>query len=258
MPGRNKLIGLYQSDDNQRSASGYAFDGNGDATTYGGGTLTYDLMDKLISLATSGTAPYRYRAVGLRAWKGWNVSIPTSGGIPVTGATYYLYDGGNPVVEMDSSGTVTAINVFASDGVVARKETGTWKYYQFDPQGSVAQRTNSSGTVVNSSMYDAYGKYVIVPFPASDVYGWNGRWGYYYDTDSGLYLCQQRYYDANQGRWLNRDPIRYRGGLNLYGYCEGSPDGSLRFFRPLGQSDGCRRIGRHRRRRSRSSGTRDH
>ncbi|MBL8066414.1 MAG: hypothetical protein JNM34_11230 [Chthonomonadaceae bacterium] len=57
--------------------------------------------------------------------------------------------------------------------------------------------------------------------------GWNPRWGYYYDSETGLYLCQQRYYDSNQGRWLNRDPIRYRGGLNLYGYCGGSPVGRI-------------------------------
>ena len=212
--------------DNQKTASGtFVYDGNGNPTTYAGGTLTFDPMDKMLSIASSGTGSYRYRADGLRAWKGWNVTIPTTSGIPVTGATYFLYDGGNPVAEMDSSGTVTAVNVFAHDGLVARVEGSTTKYYQFDAQGSVAHRTNSSGSVTSSSKYEAYGKHVNIPGSTVDTYGWNGRWGYYYDTDSGLYLCQQRYYDANQGRWLNRDPIGYGGGVNLYGYCGGSPVG---------------------------------
>jgi len=32
-----------------------------------------------------------------------------------------------------------------------------------------------------------------------------------------------RYYDPVAGRWLTRDPIGYRGGLNLYGYCNNDP-----------------------------------
>jgi len=33
-------------------------------------------------------------------------------------------------------------------------------------------------------------------------------------------------YDATAGRWLNRDPIGYSGGVNLYGYCGGGPVGA--------------------------------
>jgi RHS repeat-associated protein len=214
--------------DNQKTASGtFVYDGNGNPTTYAGGTLTFDPMDKMTSITSSGTGSYRYRADGLRAWKGWNVTIPTTSGIPVTGATYFLYDGGNPVVEMDSSGAVTAVNVFAHDGLVARVEGSTAKYYQIDAQGSVAHRTNSSGAVTSSSKYEAYGKHVNIPGSTVDTYGWNARWGYYYDSETGLYLCQQRYYDSNQGRWLNRDPIGYAGGVNVYGYCGGGPVGGV-------------------------------
>lgn len=35
---------------------------------------------------------------------------------------------------------------------------------------------------------------------------------------SGLYYHGYRYYDAESGRWLNRDPIEERGGVNLYGF----------------------------------------
>ncbi|MBL8066813.1 MAG: hypothetical protein JNM34_13365, partial [Chthonomonadaceae bacterium] len=164
----------------------FVYDGNGNPTTYAGGTLTFDPMDKMLSISSSGTGSYRYRADGLRAWKGWNVTIPTTSGIPVSGATYFLYDGGNPVVEMDSSGAVTAINVFAHDGLVARVEGSTAKYYQFDAQGSVAHRTNSSGSVTSSSKYEAYGKHVNIPGSTVDTYGWNARWGYYYDSETGL------------------------------------------------------------------------
>jgi uncharacterized protein RhaS with RHS repeats len=40
-----------------------------------------------------------------------------------------------------------------------------------------------------------------------------------------------RYYDTSTGRFLNRDPIRYSGGINVYAYAgndpidEGDPSG---------------------------------
>ena len=61
--------------------------------------------------------------------------------------------------------------------------------------------------------------------PGPDAFGYNAQWGYYLDRATGMYLCQHRWYDPSQGRWLNRDPIGYEGGVNLYGYCEGSPVG---------------------------------
>ena len=36
-------------------------------------------------------------------------------------------------------------------------------------------------------------------------------------------LQGHRYYDPATGRWLNRDPIGYAGGINLYGYVGGDP-----------------------------------
>ena len=39
----------------------------------------------------------------------------------------------------------------------------------------------------------------------------------YQDAETGLLYYGYRYYDPITGRWLNRDPIGERGGLNLYG-----------------------------------------
>jgi len=37
------------------------------------------------------------------------------------------------------------------------------------------------------------------------------------DVETGLDLLTQRYYDPQQGRFVTRDPIGYKGGLNLCG-----------------------------------------
>ncbi len=52
--------------------------------------------------------------------------------------------------------------------------------------------------------------------------------GYYYDTETGFYFLQTRYYDPEVGRFLNMDSTNYAdpstaNGLNLYAYCGNNP-----------------------------------
>lgn len=49
----------------------------------------------------------------------------------------------------------------------------------------------------------------------------------YQDTESGAYYYGYRYYNASLGRWLNRDPIEERGGINLYGMVENNPNNAV-------------------------------
>ncbi|MCB1228579.1 MAG: RHS repeat-associated core domain-containing protein, partial [Verrucomicrobiales bacterium] len=41
--------------------------------------------------------------------------------------------------------------------------------------------------------------------------------GKYTDAETGLCYYGFRFYEPERGRWLNRDPIEERGGINLYG-----------------------------------------
>jgi RHS repeat-associated protein len=42
--------------------------------------------------------------------------------------------------------------------------------------------------------------------------------GQYEDQETGLYYNRHRYYDPRAGQYLNTDPIRLNGGLNLFAY----------------------------------------
>jgi len=52
---------------------------------------------------------------------------------------------------------------------------------------------------------------------------------YYYDTETGFYYLQTRYYDPETGRFINADAFKYLGadgpihGMNLYSYCGNNP-----------------------------------
>ena len=56
-----------------------------------------------------------------------------------------------------------------------------------------------------------------------DPAGFGGQFGYYTDTETGLLCLTHRYYDPGTGKFINRDPIGYAGGANLYGFCTGNP-----------------------------------
>jgi len=43
------------------------------------------------------------------------------------------------------------------------------------------------------------------------------------DPETGLQLNRNRFYHSKLGRWVNRDPIEYLGGYNLYDYVFGNP-----------------------------------
>ena len=47
--------------------------------------------------------------------------------------------------------------------------------------------------------------------------------GYWHDTETGLSQTQNRYYNPNLSTWINRDPIGYGGGSNLYEYVGDAP-----------------------------------
>ena len=215
-------------------SSSFTYDGNGNPTTYGGKAATYDEENRLTAYPNgSNTWGAGYRADGLRAW------TRTS----ATGAkTYYYYDQGNAVLEMKSNGTILSTNVFAPDGLVSRLSWLTtsgggtascWGDYLFDWQGNAVHCLFSGGNLIEDgeplvhAAYNAWGQRNFVynngAWPDLLRFGYNARWGYKLDTETGLYYCQHRYYDPANGRWVTRDPIGFDGGLNLYGYCAGAP-----------------------------------
>jgi len=53
--------------------------------------------------------------------------------------------------------------------------------------------------------------------------GWGGLLRYYSDSETGLVLCTHRFYDSSTGRFLTRDPMGYRGGVDLYSYAGNIP-----------------------------------
>lgn len=97
-----------------------------------------------------------------------------------------------------------------------------------DIQGTVWGFTDGNGEVVARWTYDAWGNVlssnVIVPALAVLRYRFQGR---EWSAVTGLVNFRMRWYDAETGRWLSKDPIRLEGGINMYAFCENTPLGCL-------------------------------
>jgi RHS repeat-associated protein len=100
-------------------------------------------------------------------------------------------------------------------------EAGSSDYfYTRDHLASVREVVSSDGTTISGRVsYDPWGKATETGSVLPDF----GFTGHYFDRSTGLGLTWYRGYDPNLGRWLSRDPIGLKGGLNLYAYVGNEP-----------------------------------
>ena len=109
---------------------------------------------------------------------------------------------------------------------------GNTYFYRRDCQGNIIAILDNAGAVVVEYKYDAWGNHEAVVANEEYVTLANLNLfryrGYYYDSETGLYFLQTRYYDPEVGRFVSRDSIEYADpeticGLNLYAYCGNNP-----------------------------------
>lgn len=106
---------------------------------------------------------------------------------------------------------------------------GTAFYYMYHAQGDVVGIANAtSGEVVATYKYDAWGNCTVtnannVTIGTENPFRYRG---YYYDTESGLYYLNSRYYSPELGRFINADSLIDNTGTitqNLFSYCGNNP-----------------------------------
>ena len=107
------------------------------------------------------------------------------------------------------------------------KYNGKVYYYVLNAQGDVVRIVDGSRNVVASYSYDPWGKLLSSSGTLANVNPLRYR-GYYYDTETGFYYLQSRYYDPEIGRFINADSYASTDatGLlstNMFAYCENDP-----------------------------------
>jgi RHS repeat-associated protein len=193
--------------------STFTYDDAGNTLTETNGsvvtTYTWDYLNRLTQWSKTGhtTQSYVYNADGMR------VRVVPSVGT----ATDFLLDGIEIAEEIAGAGVTS----YVGPGLISQISDTTRTIYHADGLGSTRAMTGGSQEITEAGVYNAYGNGLLVLGDES-AFGFGGQPRYLKDATGLLYL-KARYYDPVLARFISRDPIGYRGGLNLYVYASDDP-----------------------------------
>jgi RHS repeat-associated protein len=199
-----------------------SYDPNGSLTNDGlTRTFEWDGTNRLVAINYTGTtnrSEFTYDGLS-RCVK---IVEKTNGSVTSTRKFVWC---GNDKCEFRDAGDVVTDFIYPQG-----QYTGGIKYfYTRDHLGSIREMYRSNGTVVARYDYDPWGRSRTVLNTTLPDFNFTGL---YRHSMSNLDMAVYRFYDPDLGRWLNRDPIEERGGLNLYGYVANDP---LNLIDPLGE-----------------------
>lgn len=177
------------------------------------------------------TWTYTYDANGMRTFRSNGTDTYT-----------YVYNG-DKLVQMTKGSETLYFSYDANGTPLSFTYEGSTFYYVTNLQGDVVAILNANGMAIASYYYDAWGNDI------DNRHGGLGQLnplryrGYVYDTETGLYYLQSRYYNPKVGRFLNADAFTTTGqgllGNNMFAYCLNNP---VNYMDPTGHDSILSRI----------------
>jgi RHS repeat-associated protein len=134
--------------------------------------------------------------------------------------------------ERDSLSSVTrsyawdSVSAGGIGGLLELTQGGAHYDYLYDGKGNVCALLDASQNVVASYSYDEFGVQTG-NYTLDQPYRFSTK--RYYDG-IGLSYYGYRFYAASLGRWLTRDPLGEKGGLNLYGFVGNGPMNQVDYY----------------------------
>ena len=120
----------------------------------------------------------------------------------------------------DESGRPFAFN-YSVDG-----DTASTYYYILNLQGDVVQIIDANGVLQAEYVYSPWGEIISAEGDLAEINPLRYR-GYYYDSETGFYYLQSRYYDPENHRFINADTESSTGqgfiGTNAFVYVLNNP-----------------------------------
>ena len=201
----------------------FTYDANGNLLSDGHFTNTWNDADRLVAWEQGGTRlEFLYDGQGRRV-----IKREISGG--TTNETRYIWDGWLPLAIQDGSGSVTEFQVWGRDlsgslegaggigGLLAVMDLEAGDTYEHfcDAQGNITEVLVDGEHIVASYQYAPFGAIVAASGAYDARYRFSSK---EYDDASGLCYYGYRFYSPGLGRWISRDPIQERGGINLFSF----------------------------------------
>jgi RHS repeat-associated protein len=192
-----------------------SYDANGNLTSDGTRTYTWDAQNRLVSQAsaTSGSEfTYDGRSRLVRV-------IEKTNGVIVNDRRLLWCDL-DVCEERDAAGD-TVLKRFFANGVL-NVSTSQSTYLTRDHLGSIREAGASRFS------YDPYGRMTQIAGSEGSDFGYGGLLNH---SASGLVLAPYRAYNPGLGRWMSEDPTGLAAGSNRYAFADANP---IRFADPLG------------------------
>jgi RHS repeat-associated protein len=180
---------------------------------------TWEQGRRLASMEKSGqNITFKYNAQGIRTEK-------TVNGI----TTQYHLVGDKVTYETDGTDTIYYTHDSAGN-LVSMNFNGIEYYYVYNAQNDIIALIDAAGNEVVSYTYDTWGKLLSIEGTLKDTIGIKNPYryrSYRYDTETGLYYLQSRYYNPEVGRMLNADALGGEVGKllshNVFTYARNNP-----------------------------------
>ncbi len=214
---------MYDADGNMTSQTNIA---TGAVTYY-----TWDYRNRLIEVKQeSSTGTVRNDEKFTYDVNNNRIAVSLNG----TPQLYTVYDGANPYMDFNGSGTLTQRYLYNPNALSQFygqvNASGNVQWFLTDNINSVRQVVSAGGTVLDAITYDPYGN-ILSQTNASNAPRFLYAGGAY-DSLTSYDQFGRRYYSSSDGRWTSPDPLGFRAGdTNVFRYIENSP---LDFVDPLG------------------------
>lgn len=220
-------------------------DDNGNLVSDGSSVYQYDAADRLIQVDYHDGTYYqreKFYYDGLNRLRRIYTEYSTDFSTWIFGEDIRLvYDGRQIIQERTQTNAVIATYTRGKDisgslsgaggigGILSRSNSTstTHGYYHSDNVGAVTKIVSSAGANYATYQYDPYGFQVSQSGHFSWVNTNPFRYSTKYYMESGNNYFGYRFYNADLHRWLNRDPLGEKGGINLYGYVSNNPSGLI-------------------------------
>ena len=223
----------------------YAYDGDGNLTSDGRWTYTWDAENRLIAMESMPTVPdatkrkleFTYDYQGRRIQKKVYIWDPSTMDYGLSTDTKYLYDGWNTLAELDENGTLLRSYLWGLDlsgtlqgagGVgglllTSSLEPSASSFVVYDGNGNVTALVDATtGTLSAEYDYGPFGEPIRATgsAAAANPFRFSSE---YQDQETGLLYYGYRYLNTSTGKWLSRDPLGVRGDKNLYNFVGSNP-----------------------------------
>ncbi len=121
-------------------------------------------------------------------------------------------------------------------GLLAVSMNGVFYFPVYDNLGNIVKYLDENGNVVASYTYDDFGQMIEKTGPMATTFPFRFSTKYY-EEETCLYYYGCRFYSPRMCCWINRDPFKERGGVNLTQFCRNQSQSLVDFLGLLAKGE---------------------